>query len=69
MNVFAGIYVYISLGVICYSHEYLQNWWSGACYDLWSFSVGVAWRSPPNIVVTVGNSDMISLLIHVRISV
>ena len=60
--------VYIAR-VMCCSPMSLQNWWSGAWYDLWSFSVGVAWRSPPISVVTLGNFDMISLLIHVKISV
>ena len=69
MDVFAGIYVCISLGIICCSSVSLQNWRSGAWYDLWSFSVGVAWRSPPISVVTVRNLDIISVFIHVRIFV
>ena len=68
MAVFAGIYVFISLGIICRSPDSLQNWWSGVWYDLWSFSVGVAWRSPPISVVTVEYLDMISVFIHFRIS-
>jgi len=39
---FAGIYVCISLGVICVSPDFLQNWLSGAWYDLSSPSIGVA---------------------------
>jgi hypothetical protein len=69
MVVFAGRYVCISLGVIFWSPDSFQNWWSGAWYDLWLFSVGVAWRSPPICVVTVGYLDMISVFIHFRISV
>ncbi len=67
--IFAGIYVCMLLGSMCCSPDSLQNWWSGAWYDLWSFSIGVAWRSPPISVVTVGYLDMISLFIHVSISV
>ena len=66
--VFAGIYVCMLLGVMCCSPDSLQNWCSGAWYDLWSFSVGVAWKYPPISVVTVGYLDMISLFIHVSIS-
>ena len=69
MDVLAGIYVCISLGVTYCSPVSMQKWWSGAWYDRWSFSVGVAWRSPPSSVVIVGNSEMISMFIHVRISV
>ncbi len=68
-DVCADIYMCISLGVIYCSPVSLHHWWSRAWYDLWSFSVGVAWRSPPISVVTVGNLDMISVFIHVRISV
>ena len=66
---FSDIYVFISTRVMCSSPDYLQNWLSGAWYDLSSSSVGVAWRSPPISVVTMGNSDMISVCIHVRIFV
>ena len=69
MDVFAGVCVCISLGVICCTPEYLHNWWSGAWYDLCYFSVGVAWRSPPISVVTLENFDMMSVFIHVRTSV
>ena len=69
MDVFAGIYVCMSFGVICFSPGSLQNWLSGAWYDLSSPSDGVACRSPPMSVVTVENLDMISACIHVRISV
>ncbi len=54
---------------MCCSPVSLQNWWSGAWYDLWYVSVGVAWRSPPISVITAGNLDVISVIIHVRISV
>ncbi len=69
MDVFAGIYVCISLGVMCSSPDSLQDWLSGAWYNFRSFSVGLAWRSPPISVVTVGNLVMISVCIHVSISV
>ena len=69
MDVFAGVYVFMYLGVICVSPDSLQNWLSGAWYDLSSPSDGVAWGSPPISVVTVGNLDMIFVCIHVRISV
>ena len=69
IGVFAGIYVCIPLGVICFSHISLQNWMSGGWYDLSSPSVGVAWRSPPIRMVTAGNLDVISVCIHVRVSV
>ena len=59
----------ISLGVICVNLDSLQNWLSGAWYDLSSSSVGVAWRSPPISVVTVGTLDVISVCIYVRISI
>ena len=59
----------MSLGVICVSPDSLQNWLNGAWYDLISSFVGVALRSPPISVVTMGNSVMISVCIHVRISV
>ena len=69
MDVFASIYVCISVGGICVSPDSLQNWLSGEWYDLSSSSVGVDWRSPHISVVTVGNLDVISVCIHVRISV
>ena len=69
MDGFAGIYVCISPGIMCCSPESLHNWWSGAWYDLWSFSDRVAWKSPSISVVILGNSDMISVFIHVSISV
>jgi len=69
MDVIAGIYVYISLGVMCISPDYLQNLFSGAWYDLSSSSVGVAWRSPPSSMVSMGHLNMISVYIHARISV
>ncbi len=67
--VFAGMYMCILLGVICDSPNSFQNWLSGAYYDLSSSSVGVAWKSPPISMVTVGNLDVIPVCIHVRISV
>jgi hypothetical protein len=42
MDVFAGMYVCILLGVICCIPDSLQKWLSGAWYDLSSFSAGVA---------------------------
>ena len=69
MGVLAGMYVCISLGVIDYSPDSMQKWWSGAWYDISSPFDGVAWRSPPISVVTVGNLVMISVCIHVRTSV
>ena len=68
-DVCAGICVCVSLGVICIRPDSLQNWLSSAWYDLMSSSVGVAWRSPPMSVITMGNLVMISVCIHVRISV
>ena len=69
MDALAGMYVFISQGGIRRSPEYVQKWWSGVWYDLSSPLDGVAWRSPPISVVTLGNLDMISVFIHVRISV
>ena len=69
MGVFACIYMCISLGGMCISPDSLQNCLSGAWYDLSSSFVGMAWKSPPISVVTMGNLDMISVCIHVRISV
>ena len=69
MDVLVGIYVCISLGIMCISPDSLHNWFRGAGCDLSSSSVGVAWRLPPISVVTMGNSVMISVCIHVRISV
>ena len=66
---FAGIYVFISLGVVCSSPDSLQNWLSGAWYVLSASSVGVVWRSTPINVVTIGYLDMISVCSHVRSSV
>ena len=69
MDDLTGVYVCISLGVICCSPDSMQKWWSGAWYDLSSPLDEVAWRSPSISVVTVGNLVMISVCIHVRISV
>ena len=69
MDVLAGMYVSISLGVMSFKTDSVQKWWSGAWYDLSSPFDGVAWRSPPISVVTMGNLVMISVCIHVRISV
>ncbi len=69
MDVLAGMYVCISKGVKRRSSDSVQKWWSAAWYDLSSPFDGVAWRSPPITVVTVGNLVMISVCIHVRISV
>ncbi len=69
MNVFAGIYMCIFLVVMCSSPDSLQNWLSGAWYDLSFAFVGVAWKSLPISVVTVGNLVMIFVCIHVSISV
>ncbi len=63
---FVGIYVCILLGVVCVSPDSLQNWLSGAWYNLSSSYVGMAWKSPPISVVTVGNLDVVSVCIHVR---
>ena len=68
MDVFAGMYVCISQGVMSFSADSAQKWWSGAWYDFSSPFDGVAWRSPLISVVTVGNLIMISVCIHVRIS-
>ena len=43
--------------------------WSGGWYDLSSSPNGVAWRSPPISVVIVGYLVMISVCIHVSMSV
>ena len=69
MDILAGMYVCMSIGVICCSPDYMQKWWSGAWYDFSSPFDGVAWRSLPNSLVTMGNLVMISVYIHVRISV
>ena len=65
----AGIYVCMAFGVICSSPDSWQNWLIGAWYDLSSSFAGGAWRSPLMRVVTVGNLAIISVCIHVRISV
>ena len=69
MDVLGVMYVCISHGVISCSPDSIQKWWSGVWYDLSSPFDGEAWRSPPISVVTVRNLVMISVCIHVRISV
>ena len=53
--VFAGICVCMSCVVICLSSDYFKNWLRGSWYDLLSPAVGVAWRSQPMMVFTVGS--------------
>ena len=69
MDVLGGMYVCISQGVICCSPDSMQKWWSGAWYDLSPPLDGVAWRSLPISVVTMGNLVMISVCIHISIYV
>ena len=69
MDVLAGMYVCKLLGAMCRSPVSVQKLWSGVWYDLSSSFDGVAWRSPPISVVIVGYLVMISVCIHVRISV
>ena len=68
IDFFAGIYVSVSFGVICFSPDSMQNWLCAAWKDVSSSSFGVAWRSPPMRMVIVGNLNMISVCIHVSIS-
>ena len=61
MAVLDGMHVCNSLGVMCWSPVSVQKLWSGGWYDLSSSFDGMAWRSPPISVVTVGYLVMISV--------
>ncbi len=68
---FAGMKVYVSLGVICVRTVVSQNWQyllrAGWC-DLSFFLSGVAWRSPPMSMVMSLWVVSMSCCIHVRTS-
>ena len=62
------MYVCKLVRVMWWSPVAVQKSWSGGWYDLSSSFDGVAWRSPPNSVVIVWYLVMISVCIHVRMS-
>ncbi len=64
----AGVYVCMLVGVMWCSPVAVQKSWSGGWYDLPSPDDGVACRSPPMSVVIEGYLVIMSVCIHVRMS-